>query len=157
MHPRFIRSAIVASLSMAFPLIAHANTMNANPDLQTWLNSSGPPVEVTGSIVGITNDGKGMQFQTSELTGTPVVLSVDMSKKNASNISNGEGVTLVLAPKFNENPKVYEVIMQGARTEQAQFGARGEFSTTDESAEVLNRADDDEARAKDKDHRGKED
>jgi len=116
---------------------------------------SGPAYDVTGTVVSLR--GNTMQFLTSDITGYPMVLRIDASNISRRNITSGDSLTLTIGPRVNDIPLAWTVVSQGSKTDKADFGARSEFETKNGSAEVFNRADDDEARAKDKDRRGKSD
>ncbi|MFN0072073.1 MAG: hypothetical protein ACKVVP_11370 [Chloroflexota bacterium] len=138
---RILRALAVSVLVSLAPLTAQAQRSGS--------------FDITGTAAVIT--GQTIQFLTSDFSGRPEIVIVDASQIRVSNISTGDSLTLTVAAKSNGMYEAWVIVSQGSRTQENDFGARAEFETRNDSAEVFNRADDDEARAKDKDRRGKED
>jgi hypothetical protein len=143
-----MRMRLVCTLVVVIGLIA-PTTVSAQSGAQL------SAFDVSGTVVSIT--GNVMKFHTSDITGQPAVIEIDISSIGARYLPDGMAVTLTIGPRLTDIPLAWRIVEQGSQTMKTDFGARAEFETVNETAEVQNRPDDDEARAKQKHPKGKED
>jgi hypothetical protein len=143
-----MRMRLLGTLSLAVIALAPATASAQGGDRLS-------PFDISGSVVSIT--GNTMKFLTSDITGQPAVIEIDVSNIGTRYLPNGMAVTLTVGPRLTDIPLAWRIVEQGSQTMKTDFGARAEFETVNETAEVQNRPDDDEARAKQKHPKGKED
>jgi hypothetical protein len=143
MRFRLLTALILAQMAFAVPMIAQAEDV-----------ASGPPFDITGSVVSLRENT--MEFVTSDVNGLPTVFRLDASNISRRNISRGETLTLTVGPRQNDIPLIWTVVNTGSYTQGADFSPNQD-ATENESSHIGNRPDDDEARNKQHQEKGKED
>jgi methionine-rich copper-binding protein CopC len=135
----------------AVPAAAPAAPGQKTPDV-----FSGPSFDATGTVVSVDDSNNTMEFLTSDITGRPTVIRLDIQPISKRNISKGESMTLTIGPRSDKLPQAWTVVSQGSYTEGADFSPN-QNATQNESSSPDNRPDDDEARNKQHHEKGKED
>ena len=117
---------------------------------------AGPPYDVSGTVVSLRGDNLDIKTGETDETGMDKVITIDASDISKRNISVGNSITLTVGPRMGDIPKAWTVVSQGSYTERTDFSPAHD-QTRNETSNVKNQADDDEARNKQKHEKGAED